>query len=325
MKYLTAAFAVALHATVLVAQTPDTLRGSAVALTRAGAIAAALANNPQLEIAREQTAQARARRVSAVAIPDPAFTYSLDNQPGFLQLGSAGQRNAAVGIAVPFPGQVPAAEHVATRGRPLVRVSATRGCGSSSPRRRRARTTPCSSRLGIARSSQTSRELARDFLAKTKARFEGGHGRAKLDVHPRAGRAGAGGERPHRGRARRRRRRPMRSTACIGRPLGTPIAPRRLARRSAAAARRRRAGAGGARCASGAGVSWRASRRAPARSTTLGAGVLAARLHPRRRSATTGPMARACSSPRASRCRSRSSTGSTRRARSPRASIVSAS
>ena len=63
-------------------------------LTRSAAIEAALAYNPQLDIAREQTAQARARRVQAIAIPDPSLTASLDGQPGFLQLGNAQYRVA---------------------------------------------------------------------------------------------------------------------------------------------------------------------------------------------------------------------------------------
>ncbi len=68
---------------------PDTLR-----LTRSEAVAAALANNPQLEVAREQTSQARARRVQAVAIPDPTLVASLDQQPGFLRLGRPARRTS---------------------------------------------------------------------------------------------------------------------------------------------------------------------------------------------------------------------------------------
>ncbi|HET7372246.1 MAG TPA: hypothetical protein VFJ20_02645, partial [Gemmatimonadaceae bacterium] len=50
------------------AQQADSLR-----LSRRQAIAEALVRNAQLEIAREQTAQARARRVSAIAVPDPTL------------------------------------------------------------------------------------------------------------------------------------------------------------------------------------------------------------------------------------------------------------
>src|SRR4051794_23134427 len=103
MQTITAALAVACYATAISAQTVDAPRADSVVLSRRAAIGAALRNNPQLEVGREQTAQARARRVSAVAIPDPVLTYSLDNQPGFLQLGSAAERNASLVLAVPFP------------------------------------------------------------------------------------------------------------------------------------------------------------------------------------------------------------------------------
>ena len=103
MKFPTAALVVVAHATTLAAQAPGAMRRDSLVLTRDAAIAAALSSNPQLDIAREQTAQARARRVQAIAVPDPSFSYSLDGQPGLLNLGGAAQKNAAVGIAVPFP------------------------------------------------------------------------------------------------------------------------------------------------------------------------------------------------------------------------------
>jgi outer membrane protein TolC len=101
MKFTTTALVVLANAGTLGAQATS-VRDS-IPLTRAAAIAAALAGNPQLEVAREQTAQAKARRTEAVAIPDPTATASLDDQPGFLQLGQAQSRNVDVGIAVPFP------------------------------------------------------------------------------------------------------------------------------------------------------------------------------------------------------------------------------
>ena len=79
MHINTAALAVACYATAIGAQTPDTARGDTIVLSRRAAIGAALRNNPQLEVGREQTAQARARRVSAVAIPDPVLSTSERN------------------------------------------------------------------------------------------------------------------------------------------------------------------------------------------------------------------------------------------------------
>lgn len=100
--------ALALCAGVLPAQQrtgagPRVANGDSLRLTRIEAIGSALTANPQLEILREQWLQARARRVSAVALPDPTLTYSLDDEPRVLQLGKAGSRNADLGITIPFP------------------------------------------------------------------------------------------------------------------------------------------------------------------------------------------------------------------------------
>ena len=73
-------------------------------LTRAEAIRQALAHNPQLEVARQQTAQARARRVQAVAVPDPTVTALLDQQSRFL--GAPGSKPVELDFALPFPDKV---------------------------------------------------------------------------------------------------------------------------------------------------------------------------------------------------------------------------
>jgi outer membrane protein TolC len=222
MKLLTATLAVAIHATGLVAQVPDTARVPSRVLTRSEAIAAALANNPQIDVAREQTAQARARRVSATAIPDPTLTYSLDGQPGFLQLGSAVQRNAVIGLGVPFPdkfrlrntiatAEVHSYEYGFTGLRQQIAAQASREYDS----------------LLVAIRHQgdftTSRDLARDFLAKTKARFEAGTV-ARLDVI-RAQVALAQSENALIASGRNVTLAGDALDRLIGRPLGTPIVP----------------------------------------------------------------------------------------------------
>src|SRR4051812_6538235 len=58
-------------------QATDSLR-----LSRRQAIAEALNRNAQLEIAREQTAQARARRVTGISVPDPSLTAAYDQEAG---------------------------------------------------------------------------------------------------------------------------------------------------------------------------------------------------------------------------------------------------
>jgi cobalt-zinc-cadmium efflux system outer membrane protein len=72
-------------------------------LTRAQAIANALANNAQLDVAREQTAQARARRVTGNAIPDPQLGAAFDQLAGPLTLGGAPSKPVEVDLDIPFP------------------------------------------------------------------------------------------------------------------------------------------------------------------------------------------------------------------------------
>src|SRR5205085_8210884 len=93
-----------------------TAASDSLRLTRRQAIAEALRNNPQIEVARQQTAQARARRVTATSIPDPAFTASVDQQPQLFNLGrGAGQaRNVGIGLNVPFPSRLRLQGRVAT-------------------------------------------------------------------------------------------------------------------------------------------------------------------------------------------------------------------
>jgi outer membrane protein, heavy metal efflux system len=179
MHNITAALAVACYATAIGAQTPDAARADSV-VTRRAAIVAALQRNPQLEIGREQTAQARARRVSAVAIPDPVLTYSLDNEPGFLQLGSAGQRNAAVTLAVPFPDKFRLRNSIGTAD-----IHSFESAYSALRQQLAAQTSRSYDSLLVAvkhrEDFKLTRDLAADFLKKTQARFEGGTV-ARLDV-----------------------------------------------------------------------------------------------------------------------------------------------
>ncbi|MEO8620885.1 MAG: TolC family protein [bacterium] len=180
MKFPTAALVVVAHATTLAAQAPGIARRDSLVLTRTSAIAAALANNPQLDIAREQTAQARARRVQAIAVPDPALTASLDNQPGFLRLGGAQERNVALELSVPFPDKFRLRNTIATSD---VR---TAEFGFTSVKQQLvAQTSRSYDTLLVANRHreifQTNRALAADFLTKTQARFQGGTA-ARLDV-----------------------------------------------------------------------------------------------------------------------------------------------
>jgi outer membrane protein TolC len=77
---------------------PDTIR-----LSRRQAIATALLKNPQLDIAREQTAQVRAQRVENDGLVDPALAASYNNQTSLFNTGSAQGRTLNLAMVVPFP------------------------------------------------------------------------------------------------------------------------------------------------------------------------------------------------------------------------------
>ena len=149
-------------------------------LTRAGAVAEALLRNPLIEVVREQTAQARARRVEAVAVPDPAFAASVDQQTRFLNLAGGQERNVGVGLDVPFPTKFALRNRIATTD---VRAS------ESNERLERqtiaAATSATYDSLLVARRVRAilreSRQLSADFLARTRARFTAGTV-ARLDV-----------------------------------------------------------------------------------------------------------------------------------------------
>jgi outer membrane protein TolC len=100
MRLIFGCWALAFAATAASAQAP---RADSLRLSRAQVIAEALRANPQLEIAREQTAEARARRTSAVSIPDPAVSAGYDQLAQPLGFGRAGARPVAVGLDIPFP------------------------------------------------------------------------------------------------------------------------------------------------------------------------------------------------------------------------------
>jgi cobalt-zinc-cadmium efflux system outer membrane protein len=149
-------------------------------LTRRQAIAEALNHNAQLEVARQQTAQSRARRVEAVAVPDPALTASYDESPGPFSFGSAAARNVGVALDVPFPTKFWLRNRIA---------KADIGSFESNYRLQTqviaALTSQQYDSLLVARRHrdvlQEGRTLSADFLKRTQARYTAGTA-AKLDV-----------------------------------------------------------------------------------------------------------------------------------------------
>ncbi|HEY8831988.1 MAG TPA: TolC family protein [Gemmatimonadaceae bacterium] len=149
-------------------------------LSRREAVALALANNPQLEVARAQIGEARARKVEAVSIPDPAATASLDQQRGLFQSGSAGQKNVGVGMVVPFPNKL--------RLQGKIAQADVRSAELTYQLQRQfvaSQTADAYDSLLVAlkhRADLTEAEsLARNFLQRTQARFNAGTA-ARLDV-----------------------------------------------------------------------------------------------------------------------------------------------
>jgi cobalt-zinc-cadmium efflux system outer membrane protein len=154
---------------------PDTL-----ALTRARAVALALLHNPQLDVAREQTAQFQALKVQATAIPDPVATASLEDQPGFFRTSRVGERNIGADLTVPFPNKLRLQGKVAEAD---VRNSET---AYTALRQLLAAPTakPNDSLLVALRHRadlQEAKQLSEDFLKRTQSRFEAGTV-PKLDV-----------------------------------------------------------------------------------------------------------------------------------------------
>ncbi|HXI98037.1 MAG TPA: TolC family protein, partial [Gemmatimonadaceae bacterium] len=149
-------------------------------LSRREAIALALAHNPQLEIARAQIGEAKARKVEAVSIPDPAAIASLDQQPGLFRSASGGQKNVGVGVVVPFPNKLRLQGKIAQSD-----VAAAELAYQLQRQLVAAQTAEAYDSLLVAlrhRADLTEADtLARNFLQRTEARFNAGTA-ARLDV-----------------------------------------------------------------------------------------------------------------------------------------------
>ena len=149
-------------------------------LSRRQVIAEALARNPQLDVAREQTAEARARRVTAVAVPDPAFTAAYDQATGPFAFRGAGSRPVGLELDVPFPDKFRLNNRI---GLADIRAneSNVRLQQQSIALQASAAYDSLLVALGHRRNLTEASQLAADFLNRTQARFEAGTA-AKLDV-----------------------------------------------------------------------------------------------------------------------------------------------
>lgn len=162
-------------ASTVVGRQSDSLR-----LTRRQAIAEALTRNAQLAIASEQTAQARARRVTAISVPDPTFVAAYDQLTGPFTFGGAPSRPVAIGLTIPFFDKFRLNSRIGF---------ADIGVNESNYRLQQQtialQASSTYDSLLVALKHQVNlreaRDLSADFLKRTQARYEGGTA-AKLDV-----------------------------------------------------------------------------------------------------------------------------------------------
>ncbi len=149
-------------------------------LSRRAAIALSLAKNPQLKAVVEQVAQARARRVQGVAIPDPAASIEFNQSTGLFGTGQSHDKNLTATLTIPFldkfrlRGRIGTADVRATEATLLQlqqsiasQVSQTYDSVLLAFRHRQ--------------NLEEGKRLAEDFLKKTEARFQAGT-TARLDV-----------------------------------------------------------------------------------------------------------------------------------------------
>jgi outer membrane protein TolC len=149
-------------------------------LSRRQAVAEALTRNAQLEIAREQTAEARGRRVSASAIPDPTLSAAFDQASNPLAFGGAGARPITLGLTVPFPNKLRLNNRIG-----LYDVRASESNYRLQQFAVAMQTSATYDTLLVAlrhrENFREARTLAADFLRRTQARFDAGTA-ARLDV-----------------------------------------------------------------------------------------------------------------------------------------------
>jgi len=165
---------------VSVAQQPTSTVGDTLQLSRADAVARAIAMNPTIEIAAALTAQARARRTQAGAIPDPVGSADWEQGRGFFGAGGPTSRAISATLTIPFPdklrlqrrigsGDVRSAEADSVLARQTTAALTSQAYDALIAARRRR-----SDLLEID-------SLAQEFVTRTRGRLEAGTA-ARLDV-----------------------------------------------------------------------------------------------------------------------------------------------
>lgn len=167
-----------LFASTASAQQP--VQADTLVLTRARAVQLALARNPQLEVAREQTAEFRAIKVQSVAIPDPAVTTALNQETNFFRSSPGGQKNIGVTLTLPFPDKLRLRGRVASAD-----VANARSAYVALQYIIGAQTAATYDSLMLAARQRSDllqgQQLSQRFLQRTQARFDAGTA-PRLDV-----------------------------------------------------------------------------------------------------------------------------------------------
>jgi outer membrane protein TolC len=199
MRYFLCAFALATFAGAVAAQQPVGSSSTALVaperavvpectpraadtscVTRSGAVARALAANPQLQIAGAQANQARARKVAGVALPDPTFGAELDNSKAPLGIGGYTGKVVGASITIPFVDKFRLNGRIGNAG---IRQSQFDSVAVQQSIASQTSQTYDSLLAALRHEANLHQadSLARDFATKTRARFEAGTV-ARLDV-----------------------------------------------------------------------------------------------------------------------------------------------
>ena len=172
-----------------VAVPPDCVRGSgppadvsgsiSLCLNRAETIALALTRNPQLQAVREQVAQARARKVTGTAIPDPALSFDVNEGTGVLG-GRATDKILGASLTIPFPDKFRLNGRIGRAD-----VQSNEAALALTQLGLAAQTSETYDSLLAAlrhrRNQEEARQQAEEFLRRTESRFQAGTA-ARLDV-----------------------------------------------------------------------------------------------------------------------------------------------
>lgn len=156
-------------------ESTDTLR-----LSRRQAIAEALIRNPLIEVAREQTSEAAARRVTDIAIPDPQLSAAYDQITGPFVFRGAPSKPVSLGLTIPFFDKFRLNNRIG-----LADIGASQGNFRLQQHTIALQASATYDSLLVAllhrQNLRDALQLTQDFLTRTQARFNAGTV-ARLDV-----------------------------------------------------------------------------------------------------------------------------------------------